>query len=576
MKWAINYTKKYKLKYILSNILLIIFDSSSIISPLLLGVIVDDGLKKGNHQLVWILSLFLIFFIIFRTLGSYFSVIELSKASTDIGMEIKKDVFYHLHEMDNNFYRKYNAGELMTVLTSDISMIRRTLINLIKKTSTMVITFLIGLIYCLLANPYLTFIILSPTIFICIISAEFLKKTKPLYKEIREDLSNLNNYIRDNIEGNRVVRAFSQEQEEINTMENKNNKYKNSMIKRNYMGIEAYNKIDFLSMIMVLFCVSFGGLFLMNGYITIGQFIVFNSMIYYLRSPFETLFDLLDAFQEFNTSKNRICNILSEEPIVKHLGTKEPKSLLCDIEFENVNVTLNSKNILNDINIKIKGESTIAFLGPIGSGKSTIVNLLLGFVEKTSGNITLGDIPLEDISIKWLRERIGYVSQQPFLFSDTISNNIKYGNLELSDEEMKDFSNRASLNFVSNLEDGYETIIGERGVGLSGGEKQRLALARALSVKPQLLILDDITSALDMETELLINKSIKNLNFPCTKIIIASKIVSVKEADIIYVIADHKVIEKGTHKELLKQKGYYYDIYKIQTGLKEGEKSVSK
>lgn len=573
MKWTLNYDKKYKIPYILSNILLIIFDASSIIPPILLGYIVDDGLKKGNKELVLSISIFLVIFIIVRTLGSFFSIIKLSKVSLDITTNIKKDCYKKLNEMDSNFYRKYTPGEIMTVLTSDIATMRSVMINLIKKLVVTILTFIISLIYCLNVNVYLTLIVLFPAIFICILSIDFVKKTKHLYKEVREQLSDLNNYIQDNIEGNKVVKAFSQEKEEIHNMEVKNAKLKDTIIGRSYKGINYSNKVNILSRLMLIFCIFFGGLFLMKGYITIGQLVVFNSLLYSLRSPFESLFDLLDQAQNFKVSKDKVQRLLMEQPSIKNTGTIKPKTLLCDIEFKDVSISYDTRSILTNLNIKIKPNQTIAFIGPTGSGKSSIVNLLLKFIEKSNGNILIDGIDIEKIDTKWLREKIGYVTQQPFLFSDTIANNIKYGNTNLSDKDMIYVAQKAHLTYIDKLEEKYETIIGERGVGLSGGEKQRLSLARALAVKPELLILDDITSALDMETELLINKSLKDINFPCTKIIIAQKIVSVKDADVIYVIDNHKIIEHGNHKELLQKKGYYYDIYKIQSNVdsKEGD-----
>ena len=576
MKWVINYDKRYKSKYIIWNIILIIFDTLGIIPSLLLGVIVDQGLKQGNNNIVLYTSIFLIVFIICKTLGSFFSIIQLSKVSLDITTEIKKDCYDKLNEMDSAFYKRYSPGELMTTMTSDIATLRRVIIHIIKKVISIFLTFIIALIYCLNVNVLLTLIVLSPAIFITIISINFIKNTKDLYEDSREKLSSLNNFIMDNIEGNKVVRSFSQEEEEIKKMKIKNNELKDILVEKSNKGLEYVSKVNFCSRSMMILCILFGSLFLMKGNITIGQLIVFNSILYALRSPFEVLFDLIDSMQSFNISKNRLYTILHEEPKIKHEGTIKPKSLLCDIEFKNVGLNIEDNCILSDINIKIKKGETIAFIGPTGSGKSIIVNLLLGFIEKTSGQILIDNHAIEDISIKWLRERIGYVSQQPFLFSDTISNNIRYGKTDLSDEEMKYYSNISHLTFVPKLEEEYETIIGERGVGLSGGEKQRLSLARALAVKPELLILDDITSALDTETELIINENLKQLSFNCTKIIIAEKILSVKDADIIYVIDNGNIIESGSHKELIKKKGYYYDIYKIQNIGKVGDLNESK
>lgn len=307
----------------------------------------------------------------------------------------------------------------------------------------------------------------------------------------------------------------------------------------------------------------------MNNEITIGSFIIFQSSLSNIKNPFSRLGEIIDRIQNANISSEKILSLLKTEPKIKNTGTKKLPTLKVPIIFQNVSVEFDGQKIMEDINLTIHPGETIAFIGPTGSGKSTVANLILQFIEPSSGHILIGKDDLKDIDTKWLREKVGYVIQQPFLFSDTIINNICYGNENLTKEEVEKIKNASKLNYVDNLEDKYETIIGERGVGLSGGEKQRLSLARALAVKPELLILDDITSALDIETEQMITQSIKNLDNNCTKIIIAQKIVSVKDADQIYVISNHKILEHGTHKELLQNKKYYYEIYKIQNNIKE-------
>lgn len=240
--------------------------------------------------------------------------------------------------------------------------------------------------------------------------------------------------------------------------------------------------------------------------------------------------------------------------------------MLVPIEFKNVRIVYDNKVVLEKLNLKINPRETIAFIGKTGSGKSSIVNLLLGFIVPESGEVLINGKNYLDFNIKDLREKVGYVTQSSFLFSDTIYNNIRYGNIDISKKQAEKYANIACCDYIKNMPEGINTIIGEKGVGLSGGEKQRLSLARALAVKPDILLLDDITSALDIETEEKINESIKNLNYKSTKIIIASKIVSVMNADRIYVLDKGKVIESGSHQELIKNKGYYYKLYELQKG----------
>ncbi len=236
------------------------------------------------------------------------------------------------------------------------------------------------------------------------------------------------------------------------------------------------------------------------------------------------------------------------------------------IKFDNVSFEIDEKQVLSNINLELEKGKTYAFIGEVGSGKSSIGRLILRIIDVSKGNIFINNCDINDYTIYSIRDKIAYVSQTPFLFSDTIKNNVNFGNLELTNDEINHFLKLAKADYVHNLENGIQTIIGENGISLSGGEKQRLSLARALAKKPELLILDDITSALDYESELEVTKNINNLEYECTKIIIAQKIISVKNADKIFVLKQGNIINEGTHKELLKTSDMYKEIYDIQSG----------
>lgn len=287
----------------------------------------------------------------------------------------------------------------------------------------------------------------------------------------------------------------------------------------------------------------------------------------YLQNPFLRFNEMLNDYYFAKTSFERLKKVENYNPFLTN------KSLKCNsfnvpIQFKKVNVSIEGKQILNNLSFTIKPNSTIAFLGMTGSGKSSIANVLMRFIDYQSGDILVDETDLKEFDFKTIRSRIGYVFQNPFLFSDTIYNNIFYGIEEPKREDLALLKKVCALDFVDELELGFETIIGEKGVGLSGGQKQRIALARALAKFPDLLILDDMTSALDIETEKKIVEEIYQMDFPCTKLIIAEKIVSVKNADCIYVLDNGEILESGTHEELLKLQGYYYQIYLWQSGVK--------
>lgn len=575
MKWILEENKELKSPWILFNIALVIFDSLSIIPSILIGYIIDDGLKKSNFNLAIGLGIFLIGFVIIRTLGSYLSIIKLEKVCFKISSNFKRKYYKKLNELDNDFYQNKLQGELMTIGTSDLAEIRRYSCHTLKTIFAILIRFIVSFAFCMYLNYKLTLILLCPTPLIFLFIMLFKSKTKKLYQERRNKLADLNNYIQDNIEGNKVVKAFAKEENEIVEMNIKNNEYKKMNILINDKRTFYFGFVNFFTNSMTIILILVGGYLLINEEISIGNFIIFSTLLGDIMNPFLRMSDIIDRIQNFNISKDKIINILNLEPKIKNSGNIKLPSLKVPITFKNVKVEYDNMLIMENINLTINPGETIAFIGPTGSGKSSIANLILQFIKPTEGDIFIGDINIKEIDTKWLRDKIGYVTQQPFLFSDTIKNNICYGNDKLNDIEIEKIANISRLTYVDKLDDKYETIIGERGVGLSGGEKQRLSLARALAVEPELLILDDITSALDIETEQLITDSIKKLDNSKTKIIIAQKIVSVKDADQIYVISDHKVLEHGTHQELIANKKYYYEIYKIQNNIKEGDNHES-
>ncbi len=566
MKWILNINKKYKIPYILSNIFLIFFDSIGFVIPIIIGFIVDRVTKEGNYENLLLIIIGLIIFSIIKVLGSYFSVIKLDIVSNKIVSELKQKCYKNVNNLDHDFFEHNNKGELMTNFTSDMWNIRKQISYNIKTIGGIMLSFICSFVYLLTINAPFTLIILTPGILVGIITVIFYKNIHKEYEKLRDMTSEVNDYISDNIEANRVVKTFALEEYEIKEMKKISKKYIDKDIKVGFKENTFYGSIDFLSYFMSVILLIVGGFLIINNKITLGELIIFNSYLYNLRAPFIRLGGLLHSIQRYGIAKKRIKNLLDAKPKIELKGEEPLKSLLVPIEFKNVRIVFDNKVVLENLNLKINPQETIAFIGKTGSGKSSIVNLLLGFIIPESGEVLINGKNYLDYNIKDLREKVGYVTQSSFLFSDSIYNNIRYGNLGLSKKAAMKYANIACCDYIKNMPEGLDTIIGEKGVGLSGGEKQRLSLARALAVKPDILLLDDITSALDIETEEKINESIKNLEYKSTKVIIASKIVSVMNADRIYVLDKGKVIESGNHQELMDKKGYYYKLYELQKG----------
>lgn len=423
----------------------------------------------------------------------------------------------------------------------------------------------LAIIYCLTINPVLILIIMLPTPIIAVLSHKYIKQSKQLYIDQRDELSKLNGYIQENIEGNKLVKNFGTEEKEIENFKKKNNNLKRKNLKIKNENINYNNKIQFLSYCMQILLILFGGLFVIKGYTTLGNFVIINSFMGRIRYPFIEMSAFINDWQQFKISLSRIQKLLSSKNNIEDNGILKLERIKNNIIFENIGLKIDNKDILKNISFNMEANRTYAIIGEIGSGKSTIGKLILRLINSSYGKIKIDKHNIENYTLKTLRDNIGYVSQVPFLFSDTIFNNITFGNDKLSKEDVIKYLKLAKADYVFELPDSIYTVIGENGVSLSGGEKQRLSLARALAKEPSLLILDDITSALDYETEIEVTNNINSLNYKCTKLIIAQKIISVKKADRIYVMKDGKIIENGTHSELLKLNGLYKEIYDIQT-----------
>lgn len=566
MNFILNVNKKYKWPYVIANISLIFFDSIGFIVPILIGYLVDSVTVNNDYSKILGITVAIILFVIFKVVGSYLSVIKLDLIAHRIISSIKEKCYKNINNLDYYFYEHEKRGELMTNFTSDLNHIRKHIGYNIKTIGAIVLSFVFSLCYLLTINIPFTLILLTPGLIVGVISYKFLKRIAPEYEKSRNLASDSNDFISDNIEANRVVKTFALERDEIKRMKKINTKWINKDLDNCYLENKFYLSVDFFSYIMAVIFLLVGGILFINDAITMGELIIFNAYLYNLRAPFTRLSGLLNSVQRYGISKGRIEKLINATPKIVLNGKEKLDSLLVPIEFKNVRIVYDNKVVLENLNLEINPYETIAFIGKTGSGKSSIVNLLLGFIIPESGEVLINGKNYLDYNMKDIREKVGYVTQASFLFSDTIYNNIRYGKESVSKDEAGRFASIACCNYIERLPEGIDTIIGERGVGLSGGEKQRLSLARALAVRPDILLLDDITSALDIETEEKINESINNLEYKSTKVIIASKIVSVMNADRIYVLDSGKVVESGNHKELLKKKGLYYELYNIQKG----------
>lgn len=390
----------------------------------------------------------------------------------------------------------------------------------------------------------------------------------PTFYAIREQFSKLNTIVQENISGNRVVKAFAKEDYETSKFQRENQAFMDRNLESAKMW-EKYLPIltSFSNMFSVIMILA-GGILVIKGSMSIGDLVVFNSLIWALNNPMNMVGWLINDIERFIASSRKIRMLISADAKIKSNDKAAAKNRIHgDIEFKNVSFKYGDEAVLENIDFKAKSGQTVAILGPTGCGKSTLVSLIQRFYDACEGEILIDGKNIKKYNLQKLRDSISAAMQDIFLFSDTIEGNIAYGTPDASFEKVKWAAEVSDADeFISKLSNGYDTIVGERGVGLSGGQKQRIALARAVIKEPSILILDDTTSSLDVETEIMIQKNLRKYLRDKTTFIIAHRISSVKNADLILVMDEGRIVESGTHDELLKKKGYYANVYENQYG----------
>lgn len=534
-------------------------------------------IDPGAGQRLGVLVAVLIGFTLVRTGYGYFTNMGYEGISQKLIYELRRDLYKNMQEQDQAFYGAYRTGDLMTRLTGDMDMIRHAVCFTLRQLIHCVVLFTTTAVTFLVADWLFALCMLAVTPFIFLLTYLFSRRVHPLYVELREKLSQLNTAAQENIAGNRVVRAFAREGYEIDRFDEKNQAYREANKTASLLWLKFSPYVDTLSQSLSIAVLLVGGIFLINGRITIGTFTMFNGLTWTLSEPMRSLGMHLNDLQRFFASAGKIIELYySKSTIVSRPDAVKPEGRVKGrVEFVDAGLKLHGAQVLSHIDLTIEPGETVAIMGPTGAGKTSLVGLIPRFADCSSGQVLLDGVPIRRYDLKALRSSIGVATQDVFLFSDTVDGNIAYGDSSMPEEEVKRFAVMADVDgFAAKLPDGYDTVIGERGTGLSGGQKQRIALARALAVKPAVLILDDTTSAVDLETEKYIQGQLAALPFPCTKIIVAQRISTTKRADKIVVLENGRVTAVGTHEELSKRPGYYREVFLLQNGGDDAEREV--
>ena len=549
---------------------------TSVIMDTVFQPLVDTGVvtEQAFDHLIFLVAV-LIGFTLFRTGFQYLSIMTYEGCSQKLVFKLRRDLYKNMQEQDQAFFSKTRTGDLMTRLTGDLDMVRFAVAWVVRQLIDCTVLFVTTSVVFLATDWLFALSMLAVTPIIFVLTFIFSKRVHPLYVDLRERLSQLNTCAQENIAGNRVVKAFAREDYEIRRFDEKNADYKKANTKASLLWLQFSPYIEGLSQALSISVLLVGGAFLISGRITIGTFTLFNGLTWTLTNPMRMLGMHLNDLQRFFASANKIIELyyakstITSRPDAKKLQDR----MKGEIDFSNVDLHLHGMPVLRQVNLHIQPGETVAIMGPTGAGKTSLVNLIPRFSDVSGGSLTIDGTPVGLYDLHDLRHSIGIATQDVLLFSDTVDGNIAYGDSSLSEEDVQRYAKMADVDFVDKLPDGFDTLIGERGTGLSGGQKQRIALARALAVRPSILILDDTTSAVDLETEKYIQEQLSNLDFSCTKIIVAQRISTTKRADKIVILDKGRIVDVGTHEELSQRPGYYREVFLLQNGMDQ-EKEV--
>lgn len=540
-----------------------------LVNPSLTATLVDEVIIAENPEpLLGILAIMLIVKLA-REGARYLMIVLLETASQNTVYSLRRTLFAKLQFQDTRFFDRNRTGDLMTRMSADLDWCRHFISYMDYSVVDCVFMFLGTLILFFCVSWKLTLCLAVVTPILMLITKLYSSKVRPLFVAMRERLSEMNTAAQENIAGNRVVRAFAREKYEEESFERRNAAFRDSQLAINKKWLSFYPFIELLANSMTVITVFLGGYFIILGEITPGELTIFTQLSWALSNPMRQLGNLINDTQRFATSATKIMELYYGRPhIADRPDAVDHDDMKGAIAFKNVTFHFDRQEVLHDISFAVKPGQTLAIMGPTGSGKTTIINLLARCYDVSSGSVEVDGCDVKNWKLQQLRRHLGVATQDVFLFSDTVDGNIAFGNQALTEAQVHAYARIADADeFISKLSEGYDTLIGERGVGLSGGQKQRIALARALAMEPRILIMDDTTSALDSETERYIQEQLRHLPFPCTKIIIGQRISAVKDADQILILQEGKITERGTHEELLKNHGYYWETYALQNDL---------
>ena len=569
--WVWSYVRKYRFGMAAGLFLSVIVAAMNMVNPLVTGRIVDKVIKGGQHELLFKLIFIMIAVVIGKSIFRYSYQVIFEHCSQNVILKMREDLYAHIQKLDFSWYDNAPSGNVMTLLTSDLDKVRHFVAWVLYQILENSLIYIFSIITLASINWKLTlaFLVIAPPVMLLV--RKFKIEIRPAHMRVRDQFAVLNTRVGENIEGNRVVKAFVREGYETQRFEKENEAFRDVSIANADMRVRYMPWIDALCQVLPVILILFGGYLVINNEMTIGQLVTFNGLMWAFIQPINMFGNLVDNTQNFGASADRLFELYKVDTKIKNPeGSEDTEGALKiegRVEFRNVSFAYNETPVIKDMSFLIEPGTTVGILGPTGSGKSTIANLMCRDYDATSGQVLIDGKDVREYNLQDLRRNVGITMQEAFLFSDTVEGNIAFAKTDASIDEVESASELARVKeFIGDLTEGYDTIVGERGVGLSGGQKQRIALARLFLADPKIMILDDTTSAVDNDTEYKIRQSIKSRSQGHTAFIISHRVSSFENCDIILVVQDGQIVDKGSHEELIGRPGYYHDVWLEQRG----------
>ena len=566
LKRFISYYKPHKKLFAMDMTAALLVSVIGVVYPIITRTMLNTLIPDRNYRMIVIFGVMLLALYFVKMLLNYFIQYEGHMMGVYMQARMRTDLFAHLETLPYSFFDNHETGKIMTRMTNDLFEVVELAHHGPENLIISVLSIAFSFTYLSTINIWLTLIVFACVPFLVVISYSLRKKMRKAFRDSREAVAEINASMESSISGIRVTKAFTNADKEKEKFEVGNGKFQKAR-RAAYSAMGRFHSGNtFVTDVFNVVVLIAGGLFLYNGKIQFGDYSAFIVSVNMFIGPVMTLINFMEQFENGVTGFERFCEIMDAKPETDSPDAVDAGQLRGNIEFRNVSYAYDEdKNVLRNVDLTIEQGKTFALVGPSGGGKTTICHLIPHFYDVESGEILLDGKEIHSLTLESVRRNIGIVQQDIYLFNDSMKENIRYGKLDATDEEIIQAARRANIHdYIMSLPNGYDTNIGERGVRLSGGQKQRLSIARVFLKNPPILILDEATSALDNTTEILIQQALDELCKGRTTLVVAHRLSTIKNADEIAVVDDGRITELGTHEELIAKKGMYYNLYQLQ------------